>query len=353
MALNQNSVSSGQVTYSEIAQQFELWPDTVCRAATWAQLNAVPQRPLITGAGSSAYAAAAISHAIAGSFWAPTTDLLLDPSSLPPECDALISLGRSGDSPESIGVVRLIQRTYPQLRQISITCNEHGTLANAPRVERLLLCPRTNDRALAMTSSFSNMVLAGMALGHADALIKTVQRLEREADSLLHLASTTAQRAASQPAPRVVVLSSGTMYPLAREAALKITELTAGATVALAETFLGLRHGPMSFLREDTTVLCFFSSDEGTRRYELDLLAELKHKGLGRFLNIAAAGWLPASETFIPALAPELSDSLRTPFEAVFAQLFAFYLSVEQGIDPDEPSPGGVINRIVQGVTIY
>jgi tagatose-6-phosphate ketose/aldose isomerase len=353
VAPKHDPLATGGITYAEIVQQFELWPDTLNRIIQWRSQNLSPRRPLITGAGSSAYAASAVHAAFSGSFTAPTTDLLLNASLIPSGCDALISLGRSGDSPESLGVVRLIQREHPALKQFSITCNSSGSLANATGVTPILLDPRTNDRGLAMTSSFSNMVLAGIALQHADSLVATAERLQANSASLLNAAVEQARHWAHRAPSRVVVLGSNALFPLAREAALKITELTAGSVVAVAETFLGLRHGPMSFLREDTIVLCFFSSNAATRRYEIDLFRELEQKRLGVHLAIAAEDWLPPGIACIPPLAPELPDMLRTPFEIVFAQLFAFFLSVELDMNPDEPSPSGVINRVVQGVRIY
>jgi len=48
-----------------------------------------------------------------------------------------------------------------------------------------------------------------------------------------------------------------------------------------------------------------------------------------------------------------MPDSLRTPFEIVFPQLLAYHLSLRADLNPDDPSPNGVINRVVQGVRIY
>ena len=109
----------------------------------------------------------------------------------------------------------------------------------------------------------------------------------------------------------------------------------------------------MSFLRRDSLVVCYLSSDPYTRLYELDVIKELRDKGLGQILCVAAPEWMPDAEPVIEALAPELPDMLRTPFEVVFAQLLAFYLSEACGLNPDFPSPDGVIHRIVQGVRLY
>jgi len=58
-------------------------------------------------------------------------------------------------------------------------------------------------------------------------------------------------------------------------------EMTAGRVVTLCETYLGLRHGPMSYVHEDSLIVAFLSSNPVLRAYESDLLRELDHKGLG------------------------------------------------------------------------
>jgi tagatose-6-phosphate ketose/aldose isomerase len=130
--------------------------------------------------------------------------------------------------------------------------------------------------------------------------------------------------------------------------------MTAGQVVALVETYLGLRHGPMSFLRDDALVVCVLSSDPRRRRYELDLARELQQKKLGRRI---ALGSVDADsglfEHVIRTPASDLPDYLRTPAEVVFAQLLGYHLSLRLGLDPDNPSPSGVIHRVVEGVRIY
>ena len=55
----------------------------------------------------------------------------------------------------------------------------------------------------------------------------------------------------------------------------------------------------------------------------------------------------------IPAVLPEAPDDLRTPFEILIPQLLGYHLSRGLGLNPDNPSPDGVITRVVQGVTIH
>jgi tagatose-6-phosphate ketose/aldose isomerase len=110
----------------------------------------------------------------------------------------------------------------------------------------------------------------------------------------------------------------------------------------------------MSFIQPDTLVMCLLSSDPVRRLYEKDLIDELRTKKLGHVVAIGDGekdGGL--AEEILPAIAPRLSDALRTPYEIVFPQLFGYHLSRRIGLNPDNPSPGGIINRVVQGVRIH
>ena len=110
----------------------------------------------------------------------------------------------------------------------------------------------------------------------------------------------------------------------------------------------------MAFVRPDTLVLCLLSNDPLRRLYEVDLLRELRAKKIGTLVGIvgpeAPDGLFDA---VIPAAAPSLRDDLRTPYEIMAPQLLGYHLSRAKGLDPDNPSPGGVINRVVQGVIIH
>ncbi len=347
---------SQAVVHGEIFQQPALWLTTLERVMQHrARAESLSERPvIITGAGTSAYAASAIAAAWPGAQAIPSTDLLIEAASHFSANGWLISVARSGNSPESLAVVEALQKERPQVRHLAITCNADGRLAKAPGVEAIVLDPRTNDRSLAMTSSFSNIVLAGLCLQHANTISRVLPALCENVEASLPGLDRQAEEIAQSAPPRIAVLASRDLYPAAREAALKVLEMTAGGTVTIAETFLGLRHGPMAFLRPDTLVLCFLSSDPGSMRYESDLIGELRRKRLGRIVAIASPSTPPdLFHDLVPANAPQLPDKLRTPFEIVFAQLLAYRLSVKAGLNPDNPSPEGVINRVVQGVSIY
>jgi len=346
-------------TFQEISQQPILWPETVARVGGWLQQTDLASilrraRVLLTGAGTSAYAAAAIAAAWPGAAAVPTTDLLVDPERYIRDVDVMISLARSGNSPESAAVIANVRALRREIPQLAITCNQESSLAHAGLDGILVLDPRTNDLSLVMTSAFSNLVVAGLCLAQPEATTRAATAASAHAHALLPVIDQACQRVSARVRDRIVVLSSSPLLGWGREAALKTLEMTAGRFSVLPESFLGLRHGPMSFVTPDTLVLCLLSSDPLRRLYEADLLRELRAKRLGYLVGIAgpdASGDL--FDEVIPAVLPNEDDDLRTPFEIVIPQLLGYHLSLGIGINPDNPSPGGVINRVVQGVTIH
>ncbi len=346
-------------TLQEILRQPILWPvtaESVRTASERLQLGVKLQdaRVLLTGAGTSAHAAAAVAAAWPRARVVPTTDLLVDAERYLLDVDAVISLARSGNSPESAAVVERVRTLRPDILQLAIVCNEDGALSHASLDGLIVLDPRTNDLSLVMTSSFSNLVVAGLVLAQPDAVVAAANEFSTRAAALLPDIDRASRGVAAGVRDRIVILSSSPLLGWAREAGLKILETTAGRFPVVTETHLGLRHGPMSFVKADTLVLCLLSSDPVRRRYEADLIHELRMKKLGYVVGIAD----PAEseglfDALIPAVAPHADDALRTFFEILGPQLLGYHLSLSIGLNPDNPSPDGVINRVVQGVLIY
>ena len=366
-------------TAREIAQQPEVWRAVHAlvasrREALDAFLQPLLARPdlriVLTGAGSSAFIGQCLAPALLQQLGArpgirveaiATTDIVSNPAQClqPGVPTLLVSFARSGNSPESLAAVDLADATVHDCHHLAVTCAAEGTLARRlgghPRAHVLLLPDETHDRAFAMTSSFTGMLLAAawafelrlptpQALGEAAA-----QLLASEADRLVALSE--------QPFERVVVLGSNGLKGLAHEAALKILELTDGRLVALADSPLGFRHGPKTVLNERTLVLILMSNDSYTCRYDQDLLRELRRQGRGRVVALSTAalnGTDALSEDDVlldlPANVPDLA---LAPVALVFGQCLALLASLKLGITPDNPSASGTVTRVVSGVTIH
>lgn len=346
-------------TRREIIQQPLLWATTLARfqdVSKRLNLSNILKgtRVLLTGAGTSAFAASSIAAAWPGALAVPTTDLLVDAGRYLREIDVVVSLARSGDSPESVAVVDRIREIRPEILQFAVTCNKDGALARARVDGVILLDPRTNDRSLVMTSSFSNLVLAGLCMAETPDLPEIVEQAIASAHRLLPLIDETCRRVAARVNDRIVVLASSPLRGWSAEAGLKMLEMIAGRFPVINETYLGLRHGPMSFVRSDSVVVCLVSSDPLRRTYEVDVIRELRSKGLGQLIGIADLDVEDSLfDEVIPAIAPKAPDALRTPFEIIAPQLLGYHMSVNSGLNPDNPSPNGVINRVVQSFEVY
>jgi tagatose-6-phosphate ketose/aldose isomerase len=162
---------------------------------------------------------------------------------------------------------------------------------------------------------------------------------------------------------RVVYLGSNELMGLAFESALKMLELTDGRVVSVGESPLGFRHGPKTILDDSALVVAFLSNDPYTRRYDLDLLSELRNDGVaGRIMALSGRPVDPAQPDSLalgsrsdPGAAERimLTDlELCLPYVG-FAQTLALLRSVSIGLTPDTPNAAGTVSRVVQGVTIY
>ena len=186
------------------------------------------------------------------------------------------------------------------------------------------------------------------------------------AERFLDEASKVAKELARVPFRRVCFLGSGALAAVARESALKVLELTAGRIATMSETFLGVRHGPLSAIDQSTLVVGFLSSDPLRSAYEIDLLQEIGKKKLGRETVVVAPADDPGKspkgdDARIRAVcnrllalgALELPDEYRPLYDIIFGQLLGLFFSLKLGFLPDTPSPSGAINRVVSGVKIH
>ncbi|MCZ2157568.1 MAG: SIS domain-containing protein [Bryobacterales bacterium] len=364
-------------TLREIAQQPFVWADTALRAREFVETVFVPRlvaqsfRSIaFVGSGSSHYAGEVAAPVLQERLGLPVRavpagDLLTHgKAALPlPEPVLLVSIARSGNSPESVAAIRIAASEAPQTQFIHITCNSGGRLAEPvagdPGAATLALHPFTNDQSLVMTSSFTSLTLAALALGYAEAPAAYITEAERLAT---HLAArfpavlANASQLADVGFDRAMFLGSGPQYGAAREAALKLTEMTAGSIVALAESHLGLRHGPMAAIDDHTLIASFTPPQQRARRYAIDLIAECRLKGLGaRTVEIEAGGTAgePENSSSASTHTPEIGEGFAAIENVAFGQMLAFFACRGRGLRPDTPSAAGVIARVVPPFPTY
>ena len=322
-------------------------------------------RVILTGAGTSAYIGQCLAPLLDRQLAArvdavPTTDLVSNPRLHldPGQPLLLVSFGRSGNSPESLAAVQLAETLVRDVRHLVVTCNPAGALARVDVRDALTLQlpEETHDASFAMTSSFSCMMYATLAaLGGGGALDARIGAIASATAAVIGQARPALQELALRGFDRVVYLGSGPFQGLAREACLKLGELTNGAVATCFDSPLGFRHGPKTFVTERTLVVVFVSNDPLTRAYDQDLIDELRRDGCAaRVIEATAQPRAQAARDTlaVPGLAAAADVDLLWPYVAI-AQVYAFLASRALGLSPDNPNRQGTVNRVVQGVRIH
>ena len=371
-------------TPHEIARQPGTWITTFDRLqARNAELSrflseagvngAAGQRPTVflIGAGTSDYIGQSLHHLLRTKWQCEvipvaSTSLLPDFNEyvLPEKRYLWVSFSRSGDSPEGVAVLERALAEYPEIGHILVTCNVGGRMSKAVQRQAnclsIVLDDATNDRGLAMTSSFTNMVLAGQILAHTWSIGEyesILRALVGAAEAFLPKAAALASQLAQSGYKRACFVGSSVLAGAALECALKLLELTAGKFQTMTQPTLALRHGPMAALDRDTLFISLISSQVQRRQYEIDLLREVGSKDLaGARVAVATdPELLRADADFVltPGTKEAIPDLYRPVLDVIFGQLLGLFASIHYGLKPDIPSPNGAISRVVQNVDIY
>lgn len=317
---------------------------------------------VLAGAGTSAFIGESLAPWLARALRrrveaVATTDIVSAPSLhlRRDEPLLLVSFGRSGNSPESIAAVDLADAEVDAVHHLVITCNADGALAQrrAANTHVIVLPEATHDRGFAMTSSFSAMLYAALAIFTGiDAMDARVEAIAETVASVIARADAPLAALAARGFERVVYLGSGVFTGLAREAALKLMELSDGAMVSAFDTAMGFRHGPKTIVNARTLVVVFVSNDPLTARYDRDIIEELRADGHAGAVVAITAKPIAGDTILIDAMADAADVDLLFPY-IVPAQLFGLHASIGLGLTPDRPNASGAVNRVVQGVRIH
>jgi tagatose-6-phosphate ketose/aldose isomerase len=392
LALPEEEKSSRGLLYTpaEIAQQPSTWPSTFelfqkrraeirdfLRAAGIQQEADLRPTVFLVGAGTSDYIGRSLTQLLRR-LWqceviaVPSTDLLtnLQDWLVPGSRYLWISFSRSGESPEGIAVLQRALETHPDIHHLIVCCNAQGRMLRetlgCKQVLGIPLPDAVQDRGLAMTSSFSNMVIFGQCLANIanqNAFQSILDQLVESGKSFLQMAAESAAELARGPFKKACFVGSGPLKAVAKESALKLLELTSGKTQAMSESALGLRHGPMAALDDETLFVAFLSGEQTIQKYEIDLLEEIGKKRLVKSRVVVCQSLVcqspspqiraNADQVLAHNTSGPLPDDYRPPLDVIFGQLLGLFFSMRWNLKPDNPSPSGAISRVVQNVLIH
>lgn len=380
LGIDQNELKKNDALFTakEISFQPELWKIILSLVETHqneiksflSEAIANSKKIILTGAGTSAY----IGLSLKGSFQRhlgmitesiSTTDLVTHPKDYFSKDEGLlmVSFARSGNSPESVAATHLADNHCHKCFHLIITCDEHGELAKyEPKTKKLILLlpPESNDKSLAMTGSYSGMLLTGLLISNINNLTTSknqVSVLYKYGNLILEKYVAPLQMIAQKSFIRGIFLGSGPILGTATESNLKLQELTDGDVICKSESYMGFRHGPKAVIDETSLVCYLISNEKYVQEYEFDLIKDMK-RGRKPMVEIAVCEEISIAKKF--DLLIKLSDDgkkLEEEFLTVCfilpAQILAFFKSLALGYKPDNPSISGSISRVVEGVKIY
>lgn len=373
------SYKGGENTSTEISGQPELWmkvwESIKSKEMEFRNLiNDIKNIPglsvILTGAGTSAF----IGDVLEGPFQVATnlftkaiatTDLITHPELYFQKNKEilLISFARSGDSPESATAVELAEQLCKKVINLVITCNQKSKLVDVLKNKEgfvFFLPPEADDKSLAMTGSFTSMLLAGLLISDIDAIDKNkyeVELLVQYAQKIFSQYLNELKKVAELNFDRAIFLGSGLLKGIARESQLKLQELTDGKVICKYDTFLGFRHGPKAVINEKSLITFLFSNNNYVNKYEVDLVKTISDGREPVYSIGVMENKVPGIELKLEIVLGDgknkLSEKFLTVVSVLPAQILGFYKSLQFGLNPDNPSESGMIHRVVQGVNIY
>lgn len=337
---------TGAHTLAEIQSQADSWEGVIRRIDSKSpqlrKLCAEADEVLFTGCGS----AFNISHAVSPLFQRLTgkscravhaSDVMLNRDEFfnAGKKTLVIAYSRSGDTTESVETLH--RAAEAGARTIAIVC--FGKSRMASDAHEALVLEEAVEKSVTTTRSLTSMVLAGNYLAavcgeheSASGEFKKLPAIVRQKMGSFH--ETGKMIAADPQIRKYAFLGHGSYYGLAREAQLKIKEMV----LLPSDSYVSLdfQHGPMSNVDQNMLVT-IMASDSG-RLYDISLAKNMKALG-GKILVICDhdRGEFGPYADYLVELNTDLGDGIRNILYMPVLQFMAYYKSLAEGQDPDNP----------------
>lgn len=229
-----------------------------------------------------------------------------------------VIFSQSGETVDALSAASFLRDRMSSI--VSVTNVAGSSLARISDISLTTRCGE--ERAVAATKSHFSQLLEAIWLSHSGNQAFLTDLMKRTADDVGTVLRSRSQLddMARAIGSRVVFLGSGLLYPVAREAALKMKETSAIVTDAYpTREFL---HGPKQILDDGWSVF-LLSSDDHVRG-EIERYCKNVHDLTDIARNVL--GIVPFSD---------LEDSL---VKLTLLQILSYFKAVSVGMDPDSPS---------------
>jgi glucosamine--fructose-6-phosphate aminotransferase (isomerizing) len=336
-------------TLNEILSQPAVWQAALAELKQNAQTAAILEQTktrtewLFLGCGTSFYLAEA-----AASSWTmltgqraralPASEPLLFADLAYAKVSGLQSviISRSGSTSEAVRAAELLSRQF-SVPTLGITCTADSALGRA--CDQTLHISSANEKSLVMTRSFSAMLLALQYLAAKKAqrpdFLEAQQRVAVHFETQIQSMSRRVEAFVEKHSfADFVFLGQGPFHAIAREAALKVMEMSCSYSQSFHT--LEFRHGPKAVVSPETCLTFFLS--ESAANAESEVLVEMKELD-GTIIAVCnrATDAIRRSSDLVFELGFDGPELATVAPSVVPSQLLGFFTGVKKNLNPDEP----------------
>ncbi len=336
-------------TWREILSQSEIWRKQLSVLQGSSQVESIlaasrdKQERLFVGCGTSLYLAEAAANSwtlLTGQRASalPASEILLFPKLVQANSSdtQAVVISRSGRTSEAVRAAATLVRDL-RIPTVGITCDVNTPLQSV--CDSTMVVSLAAEQSTVMTCSFTTMLITLQFLAARQAQnAQFIQGLGRMADfcesQICSWAARVEEFVATHTFADYVFLAQGPFYGIAREAALKVMEMSCSYSQFFHS--LEFRHGPKAIV-SPASCLTFFLSDTAAAA-EFEVLTEMRQLGA---ITIAISNKPVAGLDRVATLAIELGASIpELAFLAPYVvpvQLLGFFTGLQKGLDPDNP----------------
>jgi glutamine---fructose-6-phosphate transaminase (isomerizing) len=268
----------------------------------------------------------------------PASEILLFPKLLQAAGSGLqaVVISRSGRTSEAVRAAHLL-RNELRISTIAITCAEDSELQKA--CDHSLILRAADEKSTVMTRSFTSMLITLQELAARQAdhhrFVEDLRSIsERTIPLIMQFAERLEAFVAQYTFADYVFLAQGPFHGLAREAALKVMEMSCSYSQFFHA--LEFRHGPKAIV-SPATCLTFFVSDSALKA-QTEVLGEMKELGgvIIAVCNRANSEIRQGADLVLEFQFPGNELALLAPY-IIPCQLMGFFTGLRKGLNPDQP----------------
>lgn len=294
---------------------------------------------VFTGCGTSyylAHTAARYFQKVTGktAIAVPASEIFMDESSVfsSDHSYQLIAVSRSGTTSEIVKALEYVQ-DFDYINSLVITCNLQSESVELS--QNAIVLDFINEKSVVMTQSFSNMLYAlqlyASKVGGQQKVTDDLSMVPSLTKKVLENTEILKPLAENEGYKRYIFLGSSIMHGIAKEATLKLKEMT--QTECESYSNLEFRHGPISIV-DQSTVVVLLSSD-ASQNYDDTLISDIQKYG-GKVVVFTKEGSSLKGDITV-TIPTKYSTNEAAVVYLPHLQLLAYHKAIALGLNPDKP----------------